>query len=392
MISLKIDIYFSGFEQCLLIFAANTFNMIKKLFSYLLYCIYLLLIVGVGLEIFLRFYSPIEVRISSGKVVLPKNQKYLLPNKSFDKLAKNAVHTKNSWGFRGEEWDPASPRVKVLFVGGSTTECYFSDDKNVWTSLYARQLGKDYLVNNAGLNGHSTFGHITLLTEYIRDLKPDYVFFLAGINDVAVSENGANAFDNKISGNNLEGFVIRLEERSRLLNLLHSFYRSYQARKLDLADNLQWNLADKKSKYLYSEKEKEEIFRKHEAAQAAYAGRLKQLISLCRSVNATPVFITQPLLFGQGTDPATGMDLGSFPIYGMTGREYYQKLDYYNETMRKTGAENGVAVIDLAAFLPHDSRYYTDDMHFSDAGAVKIAEILHNKIEFDSNKQLHIKE
>lgn len=366
--------------------------MLKKLLSYALYCVYLLLIVGLGLELFLRFYSPIEVRISSGKVVLPKNQKYLLPNKSFDKLSKNAVHTKNSWGFRGEEWNPESDRLKILFVGGSTTECYYSDDKNTWTSLYAGHLGKDFLVNNAGLNGHSTFGHITLLSEYIRDLKPDYVFFLAGINDVAVSENGSNAFDTKLSGGNLEGFIIRLEEKSRLLNLLHSFYRSYQARKMDLADNLQWNLKDKESKYRYSEEEKQGIFRKHEEAQVAYTGRLKKLITICRSVNSTPVFITQPLLFGTGVDPSTEVDLGRFPIYGLTGEEYAQKLNYYNETMKKTGAENGVAVVDLARYLPHDSRYYTDDMHFSDAGAVKIAQILHDKIQFDSNKELHIKE
>ncbi len=366
--------------------------MLKKLLSFCLYGIYLLLFVGLGLELFLRFYSPIEVRVSSGKTVLPKNQKYVLPNKSFDKLAKNAVHTKNSWGFRGEEWDPASERVKLLFVGGSTTECYFTDDKNVWTDRYARLLGKDYLVNNAGLNGHSTIGHISLLTQYIGDIRPDYVFFLVGVNDMAVAENGTNVFDQQLSGKNKESLLVRLEEKSRLLNLLHSFYRSYQAWKLDLADNMQWNLPDRKSKYLYSEEEKQVIFRKHEEAQAVYAGRLKELIALCRSVNAVPVFITQPLLFGAATDPSTGLDLGTFPIYGMTGLEYYRKLDFYNRTLKETGGENGVQVIDLAEYLPHDSRYYTDDMHFSDAGSAKIAEILHDKIYFDSHKKLHIKE
>ena len=366
--------------------------MLKKIASFLLYCLYLLLFVGLGLELFLRFYSPIEVRVAAGETVLPKNQRYILPNKRFDKLAKKAVHTKNSWGFRGEEWDPASDRLKLLFVGGSTTECYFADDRNVWTYLYSQHLGSDFLVNNAGLNGHSTFGHISLLTQYMDAVKPDYVFFLVGVNDMAVAENGSNAFDEQLAGKNRESFLIRLEQKSRLLNLLHSFYRSYQAWKLDLADDMQWNLADKRSTYLYSEEEKRALFDKHEAAQAGYAERLQVLIALCRTAGAVPVLITQPLLFGPATDPETGIDLSTFPIYGLSGAEYYRKLDLYNQTLKKVGEEKNVKVVDLADYLPHDSRLYTDDMHFSDAGAVKIAEILHDKIHFDSNKVLHIKD
>lgn len=366
--------------------------MIKKLFSYLLYIFYLLIIVCVGLEIFLRFYSPIEVRISSGKVILPKNQKYILPNKNFTKLSQDAVHNKNSWGFRGEDWNPDSDRTRLLFIGGSTTECFYTDDSKVWVAQYANKIGDNFLVNNGGLNGHSSVGHITLLTDYIKEIKPNYVFFLVGINDVAVTENGGNAFDNKISGKGIEGLLLKIEQKSRLLNLLHSFYRSYQAKKMDLADNMEWVLADKKSKYQLTDTEKTVLFKKHEAAQTEYADRLLKLIEICKSVKAKPVFITQPLLFGKGIDPITGLDLESFSIYGLTGTEYFKKLSFYNETMKKVAAEKDISLIDLASLLPHNSKYYIDDMHFSDAGAEKIAEILYNKVEFDTDKELHIKE
>ena len=38
-------------------------------------------------------------------------------------------------------------------------------------------------LNNAGLDGHSTFGHEILLRSHIIKLKPDMIIFLTGIND-----------------------------------------------------------------------------------------------------------------------------------------------------------------------------------------------------------------
>jgi lysophospholipase L1-like esterase len=367
-------------------------SMLNKVIKLSLYVLYLFLIVAIGLEVFLRIYSPIKVRVSSGKVVLPKNQKYSLPNKNFSKLSKNAIHTKNSWGFRGDEWNPETTKSKLLFVGGSTTECFHADDNKTWVAQYAKYLGTNFLVNNAGLNGHSTFGHISLLKEYIKVIKPDYVFFLVGINDVAVTENGQNIFDEKITGKGFDRTLIKIEEKSKLVNLLHSFYRSYQAKKMDLADNIEWKLEERSSDHQFSEDEKLALFSKHKTAQDAYASRLVTLIEIAQSVNAKPVFITQPLLFGKAIDSSTGIDLGKFAIYGITGEEYEMKLSLYNETMKKVATEKSLPVVDLAAFLSNDSRYYVDDMHFSDAGAKKISEILKEKVFFDSDKQLHIKE
>jgi hypothetical protein len=40
------------------------------------------------------------------------------------------------------------------------------------------------------------------------------------------------------------------------------------------------------------------------------------------------------------------------------------------------GREKGVLVIDLAREMPKDSRYYYDLMHFTNAGAARVAQLL----------------
>jgi len=51
-------------------------------------------------------------------------------------------------------------------------------------AAWSWQSGVDIWINNAGLDGHSTAGHLVLMREYIALMKPDVVIFLIGLNDV----------------------------------------------------------------------------------------------------------------------------------------------------------------------------------------------------------------
>ncbi|MCP9756933.1 hypothetical protein EGI26_17345 [Lacihabitans sp. CCS-44] len=350
--------------------------MLKGILSKIIYLFYVLIIVAVALEIFLRFFSPVPVRIKGNEVVLPKNQKYTLPNDKFSKISKNAIHTKNSVGFRGEEWDVNSKKTKIIFVGGSTTECFFIDDNKHWPFLVGKKIGSQFLVNNAGLNGHSTKGHISLLNGYLSELRPDFAFFLIGINDLATTENGGNSFDRKLTEKNGEYYVLQIEEHSRLVNLIHSFYRSYQAFKLGVRDNAEWTLKKQDMQNYLSQYEMNKVLELHKKAQAQYAKRVLSLINICKKNGVKPIFVTQPLLFGEGIDPTSGIDLGNYEIYNMSGIQYFQKLEIYNQTVRELCEKQNLKCIDLAKLLPKDSKYFFDDMHFSDAGCEKISEII----------------
>lgn len=53
--------------------------------------------------------------------------------------------------------------LTIISVGGSTTECFYISDDKTWTHILGMKLKSVFTrvwINNAGLDGHSTFGHI----------------------------------------------------------------------------------------------------------------------------------------------------------------------------------------------------------------------------------------
>jgi hypothetical protein len=90
-----------------------------------------------------------------------------------------------------------------------------------------------------------------------------------------------------------------------------------------------------------------------------------------------PVLLTQPVLYGEGVDEASGVDLGHrFVAQDMDGATAWQVLELYNGVTRAVGRERGVLVIDLAREMPKNSAYYYDLMHYTNAGAARMADII----------------
>ena len=108
-----------------------------------------------------------------------------------------------------------------------------------------------------------------------------------------------------------------------------------------------------------------------------YKDRLEKLITICREHNILPVLLTQPVLYGEGVDEASGVDLGHrFVAKDMNGATAWQVLELYNDVTREVGREQGVLVIDLAREMPKNSAYYYDLMHYTNAGAARVADII----------------
>ncbi|HIE92225.1 MAG TPA: hypothetical protein EYQ83_04920 [Acidobacteria bacterium] len=93
-----------------------------------------------------------------------------------------------------------------------------------------------------------------------------------------------------------------------------------------------------------------------------------------------PVLVTQPLLYGTGVDPTTGVDLGTVRIRDLGGSTAWQLMERYNDITRRLGRVADVPVIDLAADMPKDSRYYYDWMHFTPAGSEMVANVIASRV------------
>ena len=132
-------------------------------------------------EAVLRVFNPLHMRLQGDRILLPRNERRILKNTVSSRLPPEIVYSRNSLGLRG----PESPRdfgsaLTVIAVGGSTTESRYQSDGKTWPDLVAGILAphfRDLWVNNAGLDGHSTYGHLLLLDQYLLSLHPSVLAF-----------------------------------------------------------------------------------------------------------------------------------------------------------------------------------------------------------------------
>jgi hypothetical protein len=353
----------------------------RKSFRRILYIIYLFLAVFLLLEIGLRLYNPFHLRLKGNRIVLPVNQKMIIRNRINPELDTLIVNTRNSLGLRGPELPRDREHIlTVITIGGSTTECHFLNDEKTWPFLLGKELSDPFpgcWLNNAGLDGHSTYGHIVLLNDHVKQLRPSVVLFLTGSNDV---ETSGPSFHDKL---NTRGAFSDLKhylfENSEVLNLLLNLSRGWRAQKFNNTTNSLLVL-DKDKKLVLPDSVMEKRLAQQKPFLDAYRSRLLQLADTCLAWHILPIFITQPNLFGIGKDSLTGADLELFPAIpgdkNINGKLIWNMLEAYNNVTRSVCIQKQLPVIDLGREMPKNSLYFYDMGHYTNEGAEKVAEIL----------------
>jgi lysophospholipase L1-like esterase len=338
-----------------------------------------LLALGIGLllslvllEGVLRIFNPFPARLKGDKIILPANQVYHYTN--------GQTFTINSIGFRGE--NPGADftkRYKVFCVGGSTTECSKLTDGQDWPNILSAFLKKDdpnIWVNNAGLNGHSTYGHQILLDDHLQKFKPNLVVFLTGCNDLGRIELGS--WDSLQLKKEQVDWKTKVFEGSEVVSTILNVRRAMMASKFSLG--LYPISIDTLPRIEVSEEQMDSIVELHRPAAMAYRKRLLKLIASSKAYRIQPVLCTQPALWGPGIDPVTGIDLGTLRVQYTdvnSAAGHWRVMEYYNDQARAVAAETGVSLIDLAVEMKKSSAFFDDGIHFTPRGSREVAYIVY---------------
>lgn len=162
------------------------------------YSLFLVVTTLVLSELLLRVYNPFHFRIKGNTIQLPVNQKYKITTTASDGLDAVITHSKNQLGFRGPDLGKDfADRYSIFVVGGSATECLLLSDGEDWPNVLLKQLQPEFptlWMNNAGIDGASSYGHILLLQQHLLRFKPKMIIFMLGINDI--NRVDINGFDN----------------------------------------------------------------------------------------------------------------------------------------------------------------------------------------------------
>lgn len=358
-------------------------NIGKTIFLFIISCFTSFIL----LEILLRLYNPFPFQIHHNRIKLETNRYYEFKNvKNLPGIDDVVYHKKNKLGFRGD-YPPTdlADHLSIITVGGSTTECKYISEGKTWPDILAKMLKKNFCnfwLNNAGLNGHSSFGHILLIEDYLIELCPKVALFLIGVNDVG--RDDLNKYDNESLSRqktrpNILDILINMGDYSELISIINSFYRIYMAEKRNIAHQC-INLPMQKKNYVEKTLEKHEIEWHEWNCLPSYRKRLRHIIKLCRDHLIEPVFITQPALFGPVVDDMTQVSLSDIKIENLNGKIKWLILEMYNDVVREVSSGDNVKIIDLARTMPKSSRYFYDYYHFNNVGAEKVATLIYEEL------------
>jgi lysophospholipase L1-like esterase len=284
--------------------------------------------------------------------------------------AGKAVYSRDRWGFRGHLEDPS--KVDVLAVGGSTTNEFYVDDNRTWTAVLQRsfaEAGRPVVVVNAGVDGHSTVGHIYSFDAWfsrVPNFRPRFVLFYVGINDVHVELH--QRYDDIIADTFWERARRYVSNNSALGSAFRTLRGMVAARRVRLVymddpPKLKPATATVKvDRAPYAER------------LTAYAKRLHVLAAKTRDFGARPIFVTQrrgDAFVNNGNVMATG----SAALIARKVQEYF------NETTMRVCREEKAICIDLASEIDLAAEDFSDAIHTNPWGSAKIGRFLYRQLE-----------
>ncbi|MBW1711979.1 MAG: SGNH/GDSL hydrolase family protein [Deltaproteobacteria bacterium] len=345
---------------------ARSKSLTKNLLALAIGCLAALILA----EVVLRLYNPFGFRVKGDNIILPVGMKYVIENKeAYPGLDERIVHTKNSLGFRGPEPPPdLDGYLSILTVGGSTTECFYLSDGKTWPARLGRKLeeslGRVWL-NNAGLDGHSTYGHLVLMADYLVGLRPKVVVFLVGVNEIGLDKPcpwdrsiKKDLMRGRLDLSSLSGLANSLAAHSETVSLGLNLYRYLRAERHAMKPPEKYLRKHRPHGPVPAE-ELTQVKKDQARFLAAYRDRLLGLIKLARQNNIKPVFITQPTL---------------------NSDQIWITLEAYNDVLRQVGRREKTLVIDAARKMANEREYYYDFVHFTNEGAQVLADIVFEEL------------
>ncbi len=301
----------------------------------------------------------------------------------------------NARGYRGRDGDPADA-LRLVAVGGSTTECLYLDDGEAWPELLRgemeRRLGRRAWMGNAGRAALNTWDHLVHIERLPEVGSADAVIVLCGINDVFRHLGGTWRLARGDAARRalyfpLPGPDAPLAVRSQALARLRAAARNLVAR----GDRDRTAVQDVEGRWVAERRALRFPFPKRDdlpdlgPALDAYAGMVRRMVEAARGRGARILLLSQPTLYGPTVDPGTEPLL-----YGSVRKEegfawstpaLHRAMAAFNGTMARVAEETGTPCVRLDLLLPREGGFLYDDCHFNEAGSRRVAEIVAPALE-----------
>jgi len=290
--------------------------------------------------------------------------------------------TTDERGFR------ARPRVdymhkrgtRIFTIGGSTTVDIVMDDHATWSHLLQEGLksrGHAVEVINTRVSGLRARNHIATLRVVAR-LQPDLVIILVGAND------WNKHIRDQFEGDRERYWPATLRE-STLGKLIARYLLTPLRKRISGVNSADQHLVADHPDVFNADKPRRSLQRPvmhtlliHDVS-AGYRADMVTLSSLCKEIAVRCVFVTQPHAYDQEATPSLRALYWMTPPYAgytLDLGSMIQIATHYNAFLLDMARRDGHVSCDIAPSIPAREEYFFDDMHFTDAGAQRVAQQL----------------
>jgi lysophospholipase L1-like esterase len=312
----------------------------------------------------------------------------------------------NQDGLRGDPL-PHDDTYKILAIGGSTTECVYLDETETWPYLLQQSLASTnkVWVGNAGRSGLNTKSHILQLTHLTGQYRGiDAVIMLIGVNDFMQRLAKGNGYQpflgvDALSPSDYEMFMSQTfftwpgaDNREPFFKrmALYRVTRELQYRYLTVTPKRLMQDIDGSVYDVWRANRRQASAILHRlpdlsSALKEYRQNIKTLAEVAAQRGLRLVLVTQPYLWHTGLTEREQalLWLGGVGRYQEEpGHEYYaidalaDGMDRYNHLLLALCRTEGLECIDLDKEMPKNTSMFFDDVHFTEAGARHVAQVV----------------
>jgi lysophospholipase L1-like esterase len=359
------------------------------------YGLFLVVIVAMGSELFLRYLHP---ETSGYHIWPPHYQADFVPSDRATPGIQGVGRFRvNSLGLRSDE-PPPDRRRTVYVLGGSTAIDVYLDQDEAWAQLLQDRLNAPgdpkTWVGNLSRSSLATLHNLLIFDHLLPELPPPDLFVnLLGVNDLQLALKSSFLAD-MTTETHLRWTFAELPSNGPWWERLATvrFYRrvaDWQARarigtvqSFNADGFITWRQCRQTAPHERMVDQLPDLT----AALAQFRVNLLELADRASRQGATMMFLTQPTIYAPVMDPADVAVLiagGLGPNTDWCKRQEYftpralaEGVDRFNAVTLEVCRERGLPCVDLAAAVAKSRVNFYDDMHFNEAGARRVAEVV----------------
>ncbi len=283
----------------------------------------------------------------------------------------------------------ATPQIKIVFLGGSSTECFYVSPEERFPyrggRLLERQLGMSVNSYNGGVSGNHSMHANVLLAAKVLPMKPQVVVLMEAMNDF-----GTLLLTGSYWNDNPYRSMIVQEPPQRSGSRWHEFTRGLRSVVRSALPSTSSVLSQAWRRLFHQESATADEFAairgvvlkpRLEPMLNEYAASIRTFVRTARAFGIEPVLMTQAHRLTANPDPAIKLAFSKLERDNGVDYETYRGiLLEFNDAMRKVAEHEQVTLIDLERLIPQNREFIYDSVHYNATGSRRAAEIIATRL------------